>query len=417
MGRIAAVEPLSQTEDGADAGRLGAAPGSRATRFARDRARAWPQLRSRLRGHAPEVIAYCAVRAVGLIVLVAMAAHPAHTASLLTKWDGAFYLKVARHGYDTALTYRPDGSLVNTDIVFFPLYPFLIAVVGAVIGVVPAALLLSLAAGIVAAIAMCGIGEHLYDRRTGVLLAALWGAAPTAIVESMAYPEALYTAFAALTVLYLLRERWIAAGVTAFFAGLTHPTGVAAALSVGVCALATLLRPGRERRWAPAPWIATAMAPLGALAYLAWVGHALGRWDGFSYMEERGWDSSPSLIGVWHQIVLATTHPLQLGYKAPVYILGFSLVFALVLTFTRMRRRALPVLAFAWLSIALALFIGPTYFHAEGRFLLPDFPLFLPPAVFLARRNVYVAWAVVAACALLSAWYGGYLLTIWTHSP
>jgi hypothetical protein len=372
--------------------------------------------RTRLRGHLPETVAYCVIRLVGLVVLAAMAPHPGHLASLLTKWDGSFYLEVARHGYDTALTYRPDGGLVNTDIVFFPLYPFLVAVLGAVIGMVPAALLLSLAAGILAAVALCGIGEHLYDKRTGVLLAALWAAAPTAIVESMAYPESLYTACAALTLLFLLRKQWIASGVAAFFAGLTHPTGAAAALTVGVCALVMLRR--RERRWAP--WIATAMAPLGALGYLTWVGYALGRGDGFSYMEERGWGSDPSLVGVWQQIVTSTTHPFSLGYlgyKVPVFVLGLALVSAFALTFGQMRERALPVVAFAWLSIALALFIGPAYFHAEGRFLLPDFPLLLPPAAFLARRDVYAAAGVVAACALLSAWYGGYLLTIWTHSP
>lgn len=202
---------------------------------------------ARTRGHAPEILVYCAVRALGLVVLAAMASHPGHITSLLAKWDGSFYLQIARHGYDTALTYRPNGTLVNTDIVFFPLYPFLTAVLGAVIGIVPAALLISLAAGITAAVAMCGIGEHLYDKRTGIYLAALWAALPTAVVESMAYPEALYTAFAALTVLFLLKRRWYAAGASAFFAGLAHPTGIAAALTIGVCALAALLR--RERSW------------------------------------------------------------------------------------------------------------------------------------------------------------------------
>lgn len=373
---------------------------------------------ARTRGHAPEILVYCAVRALGLVVLAAMATHPGHITSLLTKWDGSFYLQIARHGYDTALTYRPDGSLVNTDIVFFPLFPFLTAVLGAVLGIVPAALLISLAAGIVAAVAMCGIGEHLYDKRTGVYLAALWGALPTAVVESMAYPEALYTAFAALTVLFLLKRRWYAAGASAFLAGLAHPTGVAAALTIGVCALVTLLR--RERSWTP--WIATVIGPLGALAFLAWVGSALGRWDGFSYMEERGWGSNPSLVGVWHQIVSEATHRLPLGYKVPVYVLAVSLLFALALTVMAYRHsqgwtRTLPVVAFTWISVALALFIGPTYFHAEARFLMTDFPLLLPPAAFLARRNKYVAAAVLIACAGLSAWYGGYLLTIWTHSP
>lgn len=162
------------------------------------------------------------------------------------------------------------------------------------------------------------------------------------------------------------------------------------------------------------------IAPLGALGFLAWVGYALGRWDGFSYMEERGWGSNPSLIGVWHQIVNEATHALPLGYKVPVYVLAVSLLFVIALTVMGHRKgwtRSLPVLAFAWISVALALFIGPTYFHAEARFLMPDFPLLLPPAAFLARRNHYFAAAVLVACAGLSAWYGGYLLTIWTHSP
>lgn len=373
----------------------------------------------RARRHAPEIIAYCAVRLVGLVVLAAMAKHPGQLTSLLVKWDGSWYLDVARHGYDTALTYRPGGALVNTNIVFFPLYPLLIAAAGAVVGVVHGALLVSLAAGILAAVAMRAIGEQLYDKRTGVILAALWGGVlPTAVVESMAYTESLYTALAALTVLFLLKERWPAAGAAAFLAGLTHPTGVAAALTVGVCLLALLLR--REHHgWAP--WAATAIAPLGILGFLVWAGIALGRWDGFTYMEERGWGSTPSITGVWHQITTSATQPLPLGYRVPVVVLALSLVCAILLTvsLTRpaLRRRGLPVLAFAWFSIALALFIGPTYFHAEARFLMPDFPLLLPPAVFLARRSLYVAVPAIAVCTLASAWYGGYLLTIWTHSP
>lgn len=372
--------------------------------------------RALAREHAPEVLIYCAVRAVGLIVLAAMAGHVGRVPSLLTKWDGQWYLDVARHGYDTALTYRPGGGLVNTNIVFFPLYPLLVAAFGLVLGLVPAALLISLLSGIAAAVALRAIGQDLYDKRTGLLLVALWAAVPTAVVESMAYTESLYTALAAFTVLFLIRERWYAAGVAALFAGLTHPTGVAAAATMGVCVLATVAR--RRAGWKP--WLATALAPVGALGYLVWVGVSLGRWDGFTYMEEKGWYSTPSLIGVWHQITAGLTRPLPLGYRVPVYVLFATVALAAVLTAMLLRSRVrggLPVAAFAWASIALGLFIGPNYFHAEARFLMPDFPVLLPPAVLLARRNVALSVAVVAACALLSAWYGGYLLTEWTHSP
>jgi hypothetical protein len=374
--------------------------------------------RALAREHTPEVLIYCAVRTVGLLVLAVMARHVGRVPSLLTKWDGAWYLDVARHGYNTALTYRPNGSLVNTNIVFFPLYPLLITVLGLVVGLVPAALLISSLAGVAAAIALREIGQDLYDKRTGLLLAALWAAVPTAVVESMAYTESLYTALAAVTVLSLMRERWMAAGVAALLAGLTHPTGVAAAATVAVCAAVTLTR-GRSG-WKP--WLAAVLAPVGALGYLAWAGSALGRWDGFTYMEERGWHSTPSLVGVWHQITAGLTRPLQLGYRVPVYVLFVTVALTVLLMALILRRhvpamKAAPVLAFGWASLALGLFIGPGYFHAEARFLMPDFPVLLPPAAFLARRTNGTAVAAVGLCALLSAWYGGYLLTEWTHSP
>jgi hypothetical protein len=395
------------------------------------------------REHTPEILAYCAVRAVGLVVLAAMAGHLGRVPSLLTKWDGQWYLDVARHGYDTALTHKPGGGLVNTDIVFFPLFPLLIGVLGFALGAAPAALLISLLSGCAAAVALREIGQELYDKRTGLILAALWAAVPTAVVESMAYTESLYTACAAFTVLLLIRGRWTAAGVAAFLAGLTHPTGLAAAATVGVCALAA----ARNRRAGWRPWMATALAPVGALGYLAWVGAALGRWDGFSYMEEHGWGSTPSLPGVWHQIVAGLTRPLPLGYRVPVYVLFATVALAVVLTGMCLRTartrsaataataapavpavpaatgrypavgHALPVVAFAWTSIALGLFIGPAYFHAEARFLMPDFPVLIPLAVFLARRRPAVSVPAICVCALLSAWYGGYLLTIWPHSP
>jgi hypothetical protein len=386
------------------------------------RATAWPRIRAWGREHAAEILLYTAARIVGLAVLVAMASRLSDVTALLGGWDGSWYLGIARHGYDTALTYSANGSVTNTNVVFFPLYPGLIVVVGAIVGPLHAALLISFVSGLLAAVAMRCVGEALYDKRTGVLLAVLWGILPTAVIESMAYTESLYTALAAFTVLFLVRERWIAAGVTALFAGLTHPTGVAAAATVGICAIVAVAR--RRAGWRP--WLAVAFAPLGALGYLAWVGFALGRWDGFTFMEEHGWDSSPSLLGVWRQIVTTMTNQQPLGYYVPIFVLLFSLLFAVGLSMRRLsaqatrgtqRTQGLPVLVFAWASIALALFIGPTYFHAEARFLMPDFPILLPPAVVLSRLSRPAITMTLVTGALLSAWYGGYLLTVWAHSP
>jgi hypothetical protein len=50
------------------------------------------------------------------------------------------------------------------------------------------------------------------------------------------------------------------------------------------------------------------------------------------------------------------------------------------------------------------------------RLLVPAFPLLIPVAVGLARRRTGTAVAVLVAAALVSAWFGGYTLTIWRYA-
>ncbi len=332
-------------------------------------------------------------------------AHRVNVTGLLGKWDGTWYLGIARHGYDTSLTYRADGSLVNTNIVFFPLYPLLIRVLSWPLGLLHAALLISWVSGVLGAVAIRAVGEQLYDRRTGVLLAALWGILPTALVESMAYTESLLTALLALGLLFLLRRQWVAAGVTSLFAGLTHPTGLALAAAVDVCALLAIVR--RADGWRP--WVGGLLAPLGTVGYLAWVGIELGRWDGYSFMQDRGWRNSPSVTGTWHEVQLILTNPDQLGYYVALAVVLLAILAAAALTWGR-PRAPLAVLVFTGVSIAAALSSGPTYFHSKARFLLPVFTLLLPLAVPLARQRLRTVVTLLGTGAAVSAWYGGYLL-------
>ena len=365
----------------------------------------------RLRTHAPEILLYLAVRLLGMVVLAAMA-HHANVTGLLGKWDGVWYTGIAKHGYDTSLHYRADGSLVNTNIVFFPLYPLLIRVLGWPLGLLHAALVISWLAGIGAAVAIRAVGEQLHDRRTGIVLAVLWGIAPIALVESMAYTESLLTLLIALALLFLLRRQWIAAGVASFFAGLTHPTGLTIAVAIDVCAIVAIVR--RTDGWRP--WVGGILAPLGALGYLAWVGAELGRWDGWSYMQRQGWHNSPSASGTWHEVLLILTKPEQLGYYVALAVVLLAILSAAALTWGS-PRAPLAVLVFTWVSIAAALTSGPTYFHSKARFLLPVFTLLLPLAVPLARQRLRTVATLLGSGALVSAWYGGYLLTVWTRSP
>ncbi|NEE18092.1 hypothetical protein G3M58_67965, partial [Streptomyces sp. SID7499] len=128
------------------------------------------------------------------------------------RWDSVWYQRIAENGYRYTVT-LPDGS-VHSDLAFFPLLP---ALERAVSEVTPltlggAGLLVAWTAGLLAAWGIYAVGARLRGRRTGVVLAALWGVYPTAFVQSMAYTETLFTALAAWALYAVLRGRWIVAG-------------------------------------------------------------------------------------------------------------------------------------------------------------------------------------------------------------
>src|SRR4029453_11972485 len=99
------------------------------------------------------------------------------------------------------------------------------------------------------------------------------GTLPHAIVENMAYTEGLFTALAVWSLLAVLRAQWLTAGTLCLLAGLTRPTAVGLIAAVGLAALVAAV--GRRDGWRP--WAAMALAPLGYVGYLVWVGIRLGR--------------------------------------------------------------------------------------------------------------------------------------------
>jgi hypothetical protein len=266
-------------------------------------------------------------------------------------------------------------------------------------------------AGIAAAWGIFAVGNLVYGRRVGIALAVLWGVQGHAVVESMVYSEGLFTALCAWSLYALLRRRWLTAGVLCLFAGTTR---AAAAVLVAVTVAAAVVAIAHRRDgWRP--WVGAALAPLGLLGYLAWVAHALGRLDGWSYMQRSGWHLRfDGGSDTWHTLVnrvLLEATSLEL-YEVTAILLA-SVVLVIVLAFLR---PPWPLLAYAAGLLALTLG-GAGYYHSKARFLLPAFPLLLPIAVALGRARIRVVVVVLSALALASAWFGGYLLLLWTASP
>nr|WP_169749691.1 mannosyltransferase family protein [Streptomyces aureocirculatus] len=369
------------------------------------------RLAAALRHAAPALLAYGAVRALGLLVL-AIWAHREHRELwhlLAESWDCDWYLRIAAHGYADTLGRAYDRN----NLAFFPLFPLLLRAGDALLPWAPrgaVGLTVSLVSSFLAAWGIFKVGDLLHGRRVGVLLAASWACLPVALVQWMGYTESLFTAFAAWSLYAVLTGRWVWAGALAALAGLTRPTGVAVAAAVSVAALLALRRRFDARALAGA-----VLAPLGWLAYVSWVGVRLGRWDGYFAVQKlwhNEWDGGVGTLR-WMKKLFLVERPQLFLVMVTIVLFGALVLYVLSLTGGG---QPLPLLVFAGLMVAIVLGSRGVYFP-RARFLLPAFPLLLPVALALARVRLRVAAAVVTAAAVVSAAFGGHMLLVWLGPP
>ncbi|MFD3723143.1 hypothetical protein [Streptomyces sp. NPDC058674] len=362
---------------------------------------------------APALAVFAAVRLLGLTVLAgwgAVAGSSPHTL-LSARWDSLWYARIAAegYGYEVAL---PNGD-VHSNLAFFPLLPWLERLVAAVTGLShgSAGLVVSALAGLAAAWGIFLVAESVCaqalpgadGRRAGVLAVALWAALPVGIVQSMAYSEALFTALAAWALYAVLRGRWLTAGLLAAGAGLTRPVGAAVVAAVWVAAV--LARGRGEHSWRTAA--GALLAPLGAAAYVLWVGARTGG-GLLGYLDvQAGWGNG--FDGGW-----AFARFVGARLASPAFAAGLGLVAGVVCVLwlygrcVRQRQPA-PLLVYAGIVVALAL-CASGYFGSKPRLLLPAFPLLLPLAAAMARWRTGRAAVVLGAVAAASAAYGGFWL-------
>ncbi|MFB7276631.1 hypothetical protein ACFCZV_05945 [Streptomyces hydrogenans] len=355
-------------------------------------------------GRSPLLLAlggYAVTRVLGLAVLAVAAAATGKDGfhRLSGRWDSVWYARIAEHGYGYQVT-LPNGD-VHSDLAFFPLLPALERGLSAVLPLdaAGAGLLVSWTASLAAAWGIYRCGEHVVSARAGIVLAVLWGAYPTAFVQSMAYTETLFTALAAWSLYAVLRERWILAGLLCAFAGLTRPTAAALIAALGVTALVALVR---DRRL---PWRTVAgvlLAPLGWLGYVVYVG--VRESSATAYFDvQAAWGNSIDGGVALARFIASLPWPAALGLCAALALLAWLVVLCV------RQRQPLPLLVYT-VGVVVVSLVGAAYFGSRPRLMMPAFGLLLPPAAALARVRTGPAAAVLAGLALASAAYGAFTL-------
>ncbi|MER5213381.1 mannosyltransferase family protein [Streptomyces sp. NPDC002838] len=372
--------------------------------------RAAPPGASALRRAAPALLGYVAVRALGLLALALWSAARDKSAyTLLTaRWDALWYTRVAElgYGYEVRL---PNGD-VHSNLAFFPLLPWLERLLAAVtpLSYADAGFVVAVLASLAAAWGIFAVADHVYGSRVGVCAVLLWAVLPVGIVQSMAYSESLFTALAAWSLYAILTGRWVTAGALACLAGLTRPVGLAVVAAVWAAAIAAFGRDSGTPGLATRRALGMLLAPLGAAAYVLWVGHRTGKGP-LGYLDvQAGWRNGFDGGYAFARFVSEKFTSFPSALAGVGLIVGVGLVVWLYVVCVR-QRQPLPLLVYAGVVTALAL-CASSYFGSKPRLLMPAFPLLMPLALALARLRTPRSALVLGTVATASATYGAFWL-------
>lgn len=297
------------------------------------------------------------------------------------RWDAVHYLALAENGYVT------EGD-ERFSIVFYPLYPWFVRVIGFVTcNYLTAAFIASGLASVAAALLLQRLAR--LDESRAVARNAVWFLLifPTSYFLHIGYTESLFLALALGCVLAARMNRWWFAGLLGASACLTRVNGLLLMPVLAVEALSQF-RVTRRINWR---WLGIAVVPVGFLAYLWLNYHVTGNFFAFSKIMEEHWYkkfTSPWL-GI-RDVYWRLPGDVMEGQHELFYIvLGFVCI---VWSWLRLR----PSYA-VWITCNWLLINSTSFILSVPRYMLTLFPVFILFAQFCTgRRWAFAAFTVVS---------------------
>jgi hypothetical protein len=251
------------------------------------------------------LIAKLGVLAIGVVALWATTEDLPALLEPWHRWDAPHYTDIAVFGYmasDPGSLRAPGYEQVypgdlDLYIVFFPLYPWLVAGVNAVIGApIAAAFVVAGAASLFVAPLLYRLVEVDLGERIGRSSALLLLVFPTAYFLHIGYTEGLFLAFAFGSIWLARTDRWWGAGLLGGLAALTRINGL---ILIPTLMVEAWLQ-WRRHRTLRISWLAIGGVGIGFGAYLALNFAVYGDALAFSEIQREHWfkDLSPPWEGI-----------------------------------------------------------------------------------------------------------------------
>jgi len=310
----------------------------------------------------------------------------------MTRWDGGFYLGIAKYGY-------PSTVHGPSRLAFFPGFPLAIRAVESMLrlSVFRASVVVVFAFGLAAACGVWLLTRDLANPEAADRATALFVFAPGSFVLSMAYSEAMFVFCAVATCWALIHKRWILAGVIGAVGAATRPDGLALVLAAA-CAAYVEYRDGHRLR----PIVAVAVVASGFVTVQAYFWAHTKDLFAFFDTERQGWHHGFSTLGtgriddirsVWHTIL----HGGRPDWNHLVPLVGLVVFVGAFVALARWKP-PVPLIGYT---------VGMAYFAFTSvsvgfrpRLLMATFPLSMALGAIL-RRGPWFATVLAASSALL----------------
>jgi hypothetical protein len=307
----------------------------------------------------------------------------------LLAWDGGWYESIARHGY--------AASGVQS-LRFYPAFPMVARVLGAIpgVGVVAALVVVANLCALVAMAALVVLVDHDFGdpglaRRSAWLL----GLAPSAYSLVLGYADAGLLACAVVTFLGARTRRWWWAAAAGLVGGLVRPVGVLLVVPVAVELVLDHRRSRGRTRWVSQG--AALLAPVaGTAVYLGWVGAQFGDpWLPWRLQQQGGHRGGFTLPfhAMAHNLSSAV-HGHHLGSALHVPWVVVCVVL-LVVAFRR-----LPLAYGAFAASVLVVSLATSNLDSFERYALGAFPLVVAASTLTSRRGVETVVLLVSAAGM-----------------
>jgi Gpi18-like mannosyltransferase len=351
------------------------------------------------------LIGYLAIRSFVFTVFF-FSAYVAHKSphAILLRWDAAWFRRIALEGYGHVIINSTNRH--QWDYAFFPLFPSLERWIHRLtnISINTSGLIINLIASLVAAAGIYTIAQRLYSPRVAIFAVIAWALMPAGYVQWLAYSESIFTAFAAWSIVALLRKHWLRAGLLACLAGTTRALGIALVVAIAIAALHEYAKTRDFKDWRP--FLGALISPIGLLSFMWWVGRKTHRFFGYFWVQ-KNWGMSLD-FGVEFSRWIRNN---LFGAK---FYMGWGTILLLIIVsyiFYRNFKDKQPVPLLVMTTITLFFTFTPQgFFECKPRYLMPDFALLFPIALWLGKRKRSHAIVVLSVYTLATAAFTAFIL-------